>query len=196
MSVSVVFSDRKTKSADVSAKWAYEKQYKPLSLWSWTSDTKRKDQIGISIPYKVEFAGVPSLNAPTELKYEFSLGAVLGREAELLKRNNEKLSYISHLSKGWNGYNADPIPSSVVKHMERILKGICKQPDIFPTADDSIQFEYEKSDGSYLEFEVREDGISVFEVREGHEEVQHSSATLSLDSINSIVRSFMEEYEA
>lgn len=44
----------------------------------------------------------------------------------------------------------------------KVLKMLPILPDIFPTFRDSIQFEYEKSNGEYLEFEVFEDKIGVF----------------------------------
>lgn len=44
----------------------------------------------------------------------------------------------------------------------KVLKMLPILPDIFPTFRDSIQFEYEKSSGAYLELEVFEDKIGVF----------------------------------
>ena len=43
-----------------------------------------------------------------------------------------------------------------------LLKVLPILPDIFLTFRDSVQFEYEKSNGAYLEFEVFEDKISIF----------------------------------
>lgn len=43
-----------------------------------------------------------------------------------------------------------------------VLKVLPILPDIFPTFRDSVQFEYEKSNGEYLEFEIFEDKIGVF----------------------------------
>lgn len=45
-----------------------------------------------------------------------------------------------------------------------ILKMLPIFPDIFFTFRDSVQFEYEKSNGAYLEFEVFEDKIGVFSI--------------------------------
>ncbi len=54
------------------------------------------------------------------------------------------------------------IEDKVLVNAVEILKMLPILPDIFPTFRDSIQFEYEKSDGEYLEFEVFEDKIGVF----------------------------------
>lgn len=38
--------------------------------------------------------------------------------------------------------------------MKDVLAGLDVEPDVFPTARDSIQLEYENSSEDYLEFEV------------------------------------------
>lgn len=43
-----------------------------------------------------------------------------------------------------------------------VLKMLSVLPDIFPTFRDSIQFEHEKQNGEYLEFEIFEDKIGIF----------------------------------
>lgn len=54
------------------------------------------------------------------------------------------------------------LEDKVLLNAVKVLKMLPILPDIFPTFRDSIQFEYEKSDGAYLEFEVFENKIGVF----------------------------------
>ena len=66
---------------------------------------------------------------------------------------------------------------SIVKN---ILENIVEQPEIFPTANNSIQMEYELIDNSYLEFEIFEDKIICLEVPN------------DIKIINNIVNNFFE----
>ncbi|KJE25644.1 hypothetical protein LG52_3208 [Geobacillus kaustophilus] len=43
-----------------------------------------------------------------------------------------------------------------------MIHTVIKQPKLFPTARDSIQLEFEKENGDYLEFELFENKIDVF----------------------------------
>lgn len=56
------------------------------------------------------------------------------------------------------------IEDKVLMNAVEILKMLPILPDIFLTFRDSVQFEYEKPDGEYLEFEVFEDKIGVFSI--------------------------------
>lgn len=68
------------------------------------------------------------------------------------------------------------------------------QPEIFPTACESLQLEYDKADGSHLEIELNEsENAEVFLVdASGHESIKNISA--STEAINKVVNDFyMEE---
>ncbi len=54
------------------------------------------------------------------------------------------------------------LEDKVLMNAVGILKMLPILPNIFLTFRDSVQFEYEKSNGAYLEFEVFEDKIGVF----------------------------------
>ena len=71
---------------------------------------------------------------------------------ESLLRINE----IRELQDDWNGNGARKFSDELIKRVEKIVMGILRQPLIFPTAQDSIQLEYEKDNGDYLEFEIFE----------------------------------------
>lgn len=67
----------------------------------------------------------------------------------------------------WDGYGAKPIPSRAVTrslHLLGLQQFQIYPPEVFPTGRESVQFEYEKPDGSYLEFEVFADRIEAFEM--------------------------------
>ena len=83
--------------------------------------------------------------------------------------NLKKLDEISHLEKNWNGHNADPIPLNVLENAFSLLKHLKDyEPNIFPTATDSIQFEWFNDNDAYLEVEVRADNtVALFSTKNG-----------------------------
>lgn len=93
---------------------------------------------------------------------------------ETLEENLKKLREISKFGKNWNGYGADPIPETVLKKTEKILRGLknLPQPFISPIADGFIQLEWEV-EGAYLE-------------------IVANSTKSSQRSINKLVKSFIE----
>lgn len=80
-----------------------------------------------------------------------------------VENNLRKLESIAMLGENWNGYGATPFSRSLVGKVKEIVLGLCIQPELFPTAAGSIQLEYEKDNGDYLEIQVTEDEFcSVF----------------------------------
>lgn len=73
-----------------------------------------------------------------------------------------KLQQINRLPENWNGYGSEPIPTRLIEICTEIIPKLEIQPSVFPTARDSIQFEYEKSNGDYLEFELYIEKVEVF----------------------------------
>lgn len=98
----------------------------------------------------------------------------------------ETLREIEQLEKNWNENQADPISSEVVKKVRNTLPLLDKQPEIFPTACNSIQIEYEKENEDYLEFEIFEDTVKCY--REIDQHVEES--TVDKEEIPKIVREF------
>lgn len=70
--------------------------------------------------------------------------------------NQRKLVRIEKLEDGWNGNGAKAISKGVIKKVRNLLDRIYYQPEIFPTACDSIQLEYDMQDGGHLEIEITE----------------------------------------
>lgn len=79
--------------------------------------------------------------------------------SEKKMKNLEKLDSFNSYEVNWNGNNASPISKELISMMKGLVITLSYQPEIFPTACDSIQFEYEKDDGAYLEFELFENKI-------------------------------------
>lgn len=75
-----------------------------------------------------------------------------------LADNLAKLDKISKFEKDWNGYGAEPIPQIAIDRASRILTDLDRdklpQPFVAPTAAQTIQLEWEKEDGLYLEINV------------------------------------------
>ncbi len=78
--------------------------------------------------------------------------------------NINKILSFKKLEAGWNGNNSEPFSSKLIEHaLDFInLSNLKYQPSVFPTGRQSIQLEYEKSNGSYLEIEVFEDNYTMY----------------------------------
>ena len=66
----------------------------------------------------------------------------------------KRLEEIGNLPDGWNDSGARSFPAEFLTYVRCILSGLEVDPDIFPTARDSIQLEYDNTSGDYLEFEI------------------------------------------
>lgn len=74
--------------------------------------------------------------------------------------NLKKLKDISALEYNWNGNDAVPFSKALIDKTSSLLMELDVQPEIFPTADNSIQFEFEGDNDSYLEFQIYESSIA------------------------------------
>lgn len=107
-------------------------------------------------------------------------------------QNLDRLYDIKRLKEGWNGTGSKRINEIVVAMAENIVKGICKQPIIYPTGRDSIQMQYELEDKSYLEFEIFEKKIVCMKVPQRIYSKTSFITMMGVDIelINRIVRDF------
>lgn len=100
------------------------------------------------------------------------------------------IEILKDLEYNWNGYGAEPMPEKLIAHTENLLQNLSELPEVFPTANKSIQIEYEKTNGEYLEFEMFEDDrVHMFRINsdgtEYNEEFQ-----FDLQKIDRYVREF------
>lgn len=66
------------------------------------------------------------------------------------------LEDIRALRQNWNGNHAEPFSDALVNKVIALVKTLSFQPQIFPTAEESIQLEFDNEKDDYLEFELFE----------------------------------------
>lgn len=75
--------------------------------------------------------------------------------------NIESLNEIRTFEKNWNGYDAEPIPEIIINKCEEIVNLLDYQLKLFPTGRETIQFEHDFEDETYIEFEIFKDKVGV-----------------------------------
>ncbi len=87
------------------------------------------------------------------------------KESNMHKSQNLfRLDEIAELEENWNGYGAKAFSQKLIEKCKGIIYDLEVQPNIFPTGRQSVQFQYELEDRSYLEFEIFEENVSCLEV--------------------------------
>lgn len=99
-----------------------------------------------------------------QISYNSSYVANTINFSQELQKNIELINSYKKLDNNWNGYGAQKISESVIDSALSILYFLNRQPDVFPTGRNSIQFEYEKDNGDYLEFEIFENYVTAFQI--------------------------------
>ena len=103
--------------------------------------------------------------------------------------NLMRLERIAMLKDNWDGYGAEHFSEQLIHRADNLIRRLYIQPEIFPTADGSIQIEYEKDNGDYLEFQFTGNGsCEGFMLKNGSEEYFHSQDNYR--SINAHVADF------
>ena len=104
--------------------------------------------------------------------------------------NLKKLEAIAHLEDNWNENGAKAFADSLITKVRNLVMFLEIQPEVFPTACESLQLEYDKADGSHLEIELNEsENAEVFLVDDnGCESIVSISA--SIEAINKVVSDF------
>lgn len=88
----------------------------------------------------------------------------VGDMQELYSEAKETLKLIAELRGNWNGNGASSFSNNLLQKVRGILELLSAEPFISPTGCDSIQMEYEKESGEYLEFEISETEIQYFAI--------------------------------
>lgn len=134
----------------------------------------------------------------TEVRYkvektdrEFVTSLSTFNEVDKKLKNFEKLNIIKDLDANWDNYGAQPFSSEFIDLCKKFIIDIHRQPEVFPTARQSIQFEYEKENGEYLELEIFEDRVELFKMLKNGEEIEEEFA-LDITKINESVINFYE----
>lgn len=104
--------------------------------------------------------------------------------------NSIQLNKITALTDNWNGNGAPAFSAKHIEMVRELLQNLQYQPYIFPTACQSIQMEYETTEGDYLEFELFENGkVKQFIcLKDGKEQTNY----ITISEINQEVCKFYE----
>lgn len=107
--------------------------------------------------------------------------------------NMNKLAQIANLEAGWDRGNADVFSDELILKVRNIIINLQYQPELFPTACNTIQIEYEKDNGAYLEIEIADaDDAKIFSIDEkGYEAVAVIPA--NAQEISKVVNAFMDD---
>lgn len=109
---------------------------------------------------------------------------------KIMEKNLNKIKEFEDLNLNWNGYGADPFMHELLGKVDKIIKNIIVQPKVFPTGRQSIQFEYEKKSGAYLELEVFTDRIEVFSIDEDGLEKEYNIDECEINKVVSALNLF------
>ncbi|MCR5625699.1 MAG: type II toxin-antitoxin system Phd/YefM family antitoxin [Lachnospiraceae bacterium] len=74
--------------------------------------------------------------------------------SDIKSDNLRKLSYIAALKEGWNGNGAPAFDKKLISKVRELLENLSIQPEVFPTALQTIQLEYDNSRRDHMEIEV------------------------------------------
>ena len=108
--------------------------------------------------------------------------------------NLKKLEEIASFQDNWNGNGAKAFSNQLISEAKKLIISLEIHPEIFPTACETIQLEYDKEDGTHLEIEIKEDkSAEVFWVKQtGEEELKKIQA--NVEEIDKVVREFYGWY--
>lgn len=121
--------------------------------------------------------------------YSMTYANVNRIEKNFIKANSA-LDDISELCNDWNNNGAKAFEKSLIDRCRGILDQLVAEPFVCPTACGSIQFEYEKENGDYLEFEIYEDRIEVFLDTVNGEEEYNIQGSLAINKMKQLVVDF------
>ena len=105
-------------------------------------------------------------------------------------RNLQAIDNLRKFEENWNGYGAGTFSKELCDCMEMTIKQLDEQiqPKLFPTGRESIQIEYEKNNGEYLEIEVfSPERIELFQITAVGEEIEKN---IEYGEIEGVVKAF------
>lgn len=131
-----------------------------------------------------------SFNVPGYSNTECSSGVEKVIISEEKLENLKKIETISLLQDDWNGNGAKSFSAGLISKVRNMIMRLPIQPEVFPTACESVQLEYDKADGSHMEIEITEgEDAEVFLIDGmGCENLINIKA--SIEAINKVVEEF------
>ncbi len=132
-------------------------------------------------------------DAETDCKSEIQVANIGGKALRMnLGMVTNKLDQISKLKNDWNGYGAKAFSMDLIERCKAIVHALSVVPEVYPTGRQSIQFQYELEDRSYLEFEIFETKIIYLQVpqRKYTDAVSGEIPVADVEKIKEIVSNF------
>ncbi|APO46803.1 hypothetical protein BS614_24005 [Paenibacillus xylanexedens] len=112
------------------------------------------------------------------------------KEEKQRTRNLVTIQEIKKLDDNWNDNGAEKFEEELISTVISIVTFLDFQPYIFPTARKSIQLEYEKSNGDYLEMEIYKDKIGIYMELENGDETDREIPLTKYWKLNEILAEF------
>ena len=109
-----------------------------------------------------------------------------------LQSNMNKLNSFRDLPDNWNCIGGEKIDSDIIDTSLSIIPLLSHQPYIFPTGRNSVQFEYEKTKGDYLKFEIFKDKRIEMFLTTSDDEI---SKEIKLDEVIKYVNEFLGDFD-
>ena len=171
------------------------KQYFELACSGEPIIVPRKDNKNIVIISEAEYNRLQqqtrlSAYASSLLSHSERSTTQVPATTDIRADNLNKLELIHNLKDGWNGNGAPAFSESLIEKVRELITALYIQPEVFPTALSSIQFEIDNSRRDHMEIEISEsDSAEIFIVtydgRESFETIPSAS-----DDINRKVSAF------
>ena len=103
------------------------------------------------------------------------IDGIIAPQSEVKK----KLEEIAMLNTNWNEHGAESFSPAHIERVSRMIDSLPVAPDVYPTAIGAIQIEYQKKDGSYLEFEIYENSVNQYMIDKDGKEYEKTITDLS-----------------
>ena len=126
------------------------------------------------------------------LRNNYSCSDMKFPDISRVKENLEILDEIRKCEEDWSGNKIGKIPPIIISIAYKIITSVVHQPAVYPTGRKTIHMEYNRTDKSYLEFEIFEDKIRSMEVpKREYKKAKFRQISLnSIDLISQIVEDF------
>ena len=151
----------------------------------------------LTIPYEIQTVAKNESSLTGKSVRQILLEKLRGETVEKtfspeLRKNLLKLDEIKSLKRNWNGNKAKSISKRIINKTKFLIINLEQQPQLFPTANDSIQIEYDGENNSYLELQVtKNNNISYFKIDKKGKETS-GIIPVSSFALNALVKEFYE----
>lgn len=169
------------------------KKYFDIAFDGETVVVPRKENKNVVIISESEYNRLQQSNRLQMYENSFELSRKTPKDFSysLKKQNIEKIKVIKAMKKNWNGSGAPAFSKKLTDKVSLILSELTIQPEMFPTALSTIQFEYDNSRKDHMEIEISDsDMAEVFIVKNNGEEL-YEKVKAEAGEINKSVESFL-----